>query len=362
MKGKLPPDIKRILVRATNWLGDAVLTTPAICAVRETYPDAEITLLANSAVSELLKCHPCVDNLMAFDKKGKHNGIFGRLKLAAELRSKHFDLALIFPNSFDSALVPWLAGIPERWGKSSDGRGLLLTSSYSEPPGKTPVHEMQYYLELLAFFGIVGTDKGPSLYTTASEDMLVSEMLVAAGINDDTPVIGINAGASFGSAKRWYPERFARVAKALADEWGGRVILFGGKDEVDIVLEIEAALGVSCLNLAGKTSVRELMALIRRCSFFVTNDSGPMHIAAAFGVPLVAIFGPTDHAGTAPRGKNAVIVRAEIPCAPCKLRVCPVDHACMEQVKAEDVIEAAINLMKRVASRESLSKCQLSAE
>lgn len=339
--------MQRILVRSTNWIGDAVMTTPALAAVRQSFPQAEITLLANPLVSQLFACHPWIDQVITFDRTGEHAGLRGRLRLAAQLHRQRFDLALILPNSFDAALVPWLARIPRRWGKASDGRSLLLTGRYHEPPGTVPQHEVCYYLELLRHFGITGDVSAPLLATTAQEDQAARGVLAQQGISEGTVVLGINAGASFGSAKRWYPERFAEVARQLAAQWGAQVVLFGGPDEVALVAEIERGLGGACLNLAGKTSVRELMALIKRCTFFITNDSGPMHIAAAFGVPLVAIFGPTDHVGTAPCTEQAVVVRQQVACAPCKLRVCPTDHVCMTAVTVDDVVEAAVQLRQR---------------
>jgi heptosyltransferase II len=167
------------------------------------------------------------------------------------------------------------------------------------------------------------------------------------GIRADDFLLGINPGAAFGSAKRWYPDRFADVARQLSRLKKARVVIFGGPGETDIAAEIEQHLGGVCLNLAGTTTVRGLMALIRKCSLFVTNDSGPMHIAAAFGVPLVAIFGSTDHATTSPYTERAVVVRKDIECAPCKLRECPTDHRCMKAVTADDVVSAAEQLLEK---------------
>lgn len=339
-------DYHNILVRAVNWIGDAVMTTPALMAVRETYPKARITLLANPLVGQLLQGHPAIDRVLFFDRKKEHHGLAGRLRLAHKLKIEQFDLAVILPNSFDSALIPWLARIPQRWGKASDGRSLLLTRRFHEQAAPPDRHEVQYYRDLLRSFGISAAQSEPFLATTLQEDQAAKELLAVHGISAHEQLLGINAGASFGSAKRWYPERFGEVAKQLAAAWGARIILFGGPDEVGIVAEIDQVLQGQCLNMAGKTSVRQLMALIKRCNFFVTNDSGPMHIAAAFGVPLVAIFGPTDHVGTAPCSDKAIVVRQSVDCAPCKLRVCPTDHRCMLAVTVEDVVQAANQLWK----------------
>ncbi len=337
--------VDRILIRAVNWVGDAVMTTPAIGAVRESFPRAEITLLANPLVAQLFSSHPWVDRVITFNRNGLHKGISGRLRLAAHVRKQAFDAAIILPNSFESALIPWLAGIPHRLGKSSDGRGFMLTERYHPDVHKPVAHEVTYYLDLVRHFGIDGQASAPLLTVTPAEDSAAAARLAEQGISAGEFVIGINPGAAFGSAKRWYPERFAQVAGQLAAAWNAKVVIFGGPGETDIAAGIERHLGGQCCNLAGTTSLRELMALIQRCSFFVTNDSGPMHIAAAFGVPLVAIFGSTDHTTTSPCTDKAVIVRKDVACAPCKLRECPTDHHCMTAVTADDVVQAALCLL-----------------
>lgn len=345
MSGFIHGKVRKLLIRAVNWVGDAVLTTPAIGVIREHFPLAEITLLANPLVAQLFSPHPWVDRVITFDRKAAHRGITGRLRLAATLRKEAFDTVVILPNSFDSALVPWLAGIPVRLGKNSDGRGLLLTGRYCPDKKLHSGHEVEYYLDLVRSFSIAGQATTPLLALTPAEEQAASALLSKHGIHPGDPIIGINPGAAFGSAKRWYPDRFAEVARQLGNEWGARVLIFGGSGETDISAEIEQQLKGNCVNLAGKTTVRELMALIRRCSFFITNDSGPMHIAAAFGVPLAAIFGSTDHKGTSPYTDKAVIIRKDVACAPCKLRECPIDHHCMTEVTAEDVVGAALALM-----------------
>ena len=344
--------IRKILIRSVNWIGDAVMTTPAISVIREYFPHAEITILANMLVSQLFLRHPGIDKIITFDRQGKHHGVAGRLRLAKELRKHAFELAIILPNSFDSALVPCLAGIRARIGKCSDGRTLLLNGRYNAEEGSTSCHEVEYYLNLMKFFGITGSCEQPHLFITAEEECGTSTLLAEYGIQSNDFVLGINPGASYGSAKRWYPDRFAGVARQLADEWSARILIFGGSGETAIAADIGNCLDGAALNLAARTSVRELMALIKRCNFFITNDSGPMHIAAAFDVPLVAVFGSTDHTGTSPYSKNAVVVRKAVDCAPCKLRECPTDHRCMTAVTVEDVVEASIELLTSIKDQD----------
>lgn len=348
MRGKHPPldraSIHNILVRSTNWIGDAVMTTPAIAAIRETFPAARITLLANPLTCELFSPHPHLDGVIIYDRKGAHSGLSGRLRLAAELKQRGFDLAILLQNAFDAALITWLARIPRRMGYKTDGRALFLTHGCPVDRGVRELHQVEYYLRMLDHFGVKASSRRLFLATGKEEDEAIAALLKSCGISDGDFLLGINPGASYGSAKRWRPDRFAAVADELASRFGAKVVITGGPGETGIAGEIEAAMKGRCLNLAGKTSVRSLMALIKRCNFFVTNDSGPMHIAAAFNIPLVAIFGPTDHRTTAPYSEKSVVVRKEEACAPCLKRECPTDHRCMAAVTVDDVVAAALKL------------------
>jgi len=331
-----------------NWIGDAVMTLPAIGTIREYFPAAEISILANPLVAPVFANHPWVDRVITFDENGAHNGVAGRLRLAGELRKHAFDLAIILPNSLNAALVPWLAGIPVRLGKTGDGRTLLLTHRFPRSLQPAGVHQSHNYLAILKFFGISGGTKTQLLITTEAEDAAIAARLCEKGITESDFVLGINPGATYGAAKRWYPERFVTVAHALATAWGAKVVITGGPGETAIAADIEHGMAGNCLNLAGRTSVRELLSVVKRCNFFITNDSGPMHLAAAFGVPLVAIFGSTDHATTYPLAAKALVVRESVDCAPCMKRECPTDHICMKAVKAETVIAKALELQKTV--------------
>ncbi|WP_330217045.1 lipopolysaccharide heptosyltransferase II [Geobacter pickeringii] len=341
--------VHRILVRSTNWIGDAVMTTPALRAIRESFPGARVTLLANSLVAPLFTVHEAVDDVIVYDRRGAHAGLGGKLRLARELRTRRFDLAILLQNAVDAALIAWLARIPRRMGYRTDGRGPLLTHGVPVDEHVRQLHHVEYYLAMLGRFGVATRDRSLALFTTPDEDAAVEELLQSHGMKKGDFLLGINPGATYGAAKRWYPERFAAVADELSRRWGARVVVTGGPGEAAIAADIAAAMTVPPLVMAGKTSVRELMALIKRCDFFITNDSGPMHIAAAFGVPLVAVFGSTDHTTTSPWSDRAVIVRRDTDCAPCLLRECPTDHRCMTAVTVDDVVEAADRLRTRVA-------------
>lgn len=348
MQPIIADNIKRVLIRSVNWIGDAVMTTPAIGVIREYFPRAEITILANQLVSPVFANHAWVNNVITFDEKSVHKGVAGRLRLAAELRRHSFDLAIILPNSLNAALVPWLAGIPARLGKTGDGRSMLLTHRFPRTLQPTEVHQSLNYLAILEYFGISGGSKPQFLVTTDDEDAAIAARLAENGIKKSDFILGINPGATYGSAKRWYPDRFAAVARTLAAEWGAKVIITGGPGETSIAGDIERDLDGKCLNMAGHTSIRELMTLVKRCNFFITNDSGPMHLAAAFGVPLIAIFGSTDHSTTYPLSESALVVRESVRCAPCMKRECPTDHICMKAVTPETVITRALELRQAI--------------
>jgi heptosyltransferase-2 len=332
--------VNRICLRATNWIGDAVMTTPAMGALRSSFPAAEIVVVANPLVAELFRYHPYCDRVLVYDKKGTHRGLKGLLRFCGMLRREHFDLAVLLQNAVEASVMALLAGVPRRAGYGTDGRALLLTHSVQVGAAERRLHHTRYYLGMLEALDIRGGDGALRLACTDSELAWARELL-----GEGMPLV-INPGAAYGSAKRWYPERFAEVGNRLAAEFGARIVLTGGPDETEIGRDIAAAMDVAPLNLIGKTSVRQMMAVLSLCRLVVTNDSGPMHVAAAFGVPIVAVFGPTDHTTTSPLAENCRVIRKEVDCAPCLLRQCPTDHRCMEAISVEDVMAGVRELWK----------------
>lgn len=339
--GKQP--LQRILVRATNWIGDAVMTTPALAALRAHYPEAEIVLLANPLVAQLFTFHSCVDRVVIYDKKGIHAGIGGFWRIVTELRAQHFDAAVLLQNAIEAALLAVFAGIPCRAGYTTDARRLLLNYPVSVTSADKQLHHTDYYLHLLGQLGINGGDEKLRLDCSVEEQQWAKAMLASDERHDR--VIAINPGAAYGSAKRWFPERFALVADMLAKRYNAQILLTGGPAETDIGADIVGAMDSTVINMIGQTSVRQMMSLLAQCELLITNDSGPMHVAAAFDVPIVAVFGPTDHTTTCPASDNVKIVRKDTDCAPCLLRQCPSDHRCMQAISADDVIAAATQLL-----------------
>ncbi len=331
------------MVRTANWIGDAVMTLPALMAVRETYPEAHIAVVANPLVAQLLENHPGCDEIIVYNKRGEHSGIFGMLRFAFALRRRKFDCAILFQYAIEAGVMTFLAGIPRRLGFTTDGRRFLLT--HPVPFGETEktIHQTDAFLRIVNHYDIIAADKAQTLALLEEERIWAKEQL------PEGPVVVINPGAAYGSAKRWYPERFAAVADFLASEYGMTPVLIGGPGEVEVGNDIAAIMQSPVLNFVGKTSVRQMMALIDSASLMVTNDSGPMHVAAAFKVPIVAVFGPTSHTTTSPFTEYFRIVRHDVGCSPCMLRECPTDHRCMDSVTVDDVIEAAKSLLLEIA-------------
>ena len=344
--------VRRLLVRGPNWIGDAVMCEPALSAVRGLFPEAEVTLLVKPTIAELLAHHPAVDHALVYEDRRKHAGLAGKWALADELRRRRFDLAILFQNAFEAALISFLAGIARRYGYATDGRGWLLTDPIERGPKTVRKHQVQYYLDLLRPLGADGAAAAPRLFLSEQEERAMTTKLAERGVGAGDLVIGLNPGSTYGGAKRWLPDRFAETVQRVADDQRrtGRqvhVVIVGAKGEEALARSIAERLRLSAIVLAGQTTVRELMAVTKRCDLFFTNDTGPMHIAAAFGVPVVAVFGPTDHRTTSPVGERHAIVRQPVDCAPCLLRECPIDHRCMTRVTVDEVHAAAGELLER---------------
>ena len=344
----------RLLIRATNWVGDAIMALPALQGVRRRFADAHIAILALPYVAEIYEGQGIADELIVYDRTRGHAGIRGRERLAATLKSKRFDTALLLQNAFDAAWIAWRAGIPQRIGYNRDGRGLLLTKAILVPKaGEIPAHEKFYYLELLRRAGWAESlPDVPEIALRVSADQLerAEEKLRALGARAGATRIAVGAGASYGSAKCWPPERFAQALNQLRLERDADVVLFGTPTENEVSAAIQTGLTRPALNLTGKTQIAELPALLSRCNVFLGNDSGAMHVAAAVGLPVVAVFGPTDPHGTAPATTRCTIVQERPYCSPCFLRRCPTDHRCMTAVKPEMVSAPLLRALAEVPS------------
>jgi heptosyltransferase-2 len=303
-------------------------------------PDASISLLVKPWVSALFEKDPFIDKIIAYDDKFK--GIAGKFSLSRHLRREHFSLAVLFPNSFDAAFITALAGIPRRIGYKRDYRGFLLTDPVSYSGEDLKMHHIKYYLELLRKAGMEVEYSEPWIYLGLEERINARKILKSM----KRPVVGITPGATYGSAKQWLPERFAKVTKMIIEELDGSVVIDTLDSGIDNFLRSTVQDSDRLLSTGGKTTLRELSALISECDILLTNDSGPMHLGYAVKTPLVTIFGPTDPHIHGPIGKGSIVVKKDTDCSPCYRRQCNKSQVeCMEAVTSDDVFTALKSLV-----------------
>ena len=339
----------KIMVRATNWIGDAVMSLPALEALRRRFPESEIVVVAKPWVAELYSSHPTNFRIITYDPDGEHQGRAGLRKLIDELRREEFGAAVLFQHAFQAAWMAWRARIPVRIGYRTDGRGSLLTDAVPLPPPGYMSHESSGYLELLFRAGILEERPAPvrsvRLPVTKTERRWAVEALKALGLAGPRHFVGLNPGASFGPAKRWPVEQFAQLGDRLVGALGADVLVFGSKTERPLAEEVARAMQHTPVVLAGTTTLRQWMALTERCRLVVANDSGPMHVAAAVGAPVIAVFGSTNETATGPLGSWSRVVKHPVACSPCGLRQCPIDFRCMNEISVDEVHRAALELV-----------------
>ncbi len=372
---------RRILVRGTNWLGDAVMTTPALLRLREKFPDAQIALLAPEKLRELWSGHPALNEIIPFSP-GENVFAVGR-----KLRAGKFDLALVLPNSPRSAIEIWLAGIPQRIGRGRPWRNFFLTqtvvpradavkmqrrsvseikklvathncsagvspASEKKSAGGTPAllstaHQIHEYLHLAAALGANPEPLPPQLFVTADEIEAAKKKFGLGEIM--RPILGLNPCAEYGPAKRWPIERFVAATREIQKRTNCAWLIFGSKNDAPITNQIASAIHDSRFtihDLSGKTSIRELMSLLKTCRVLLTNDSGPMHVAAALGTPVVVPFGSTSPELTGPGLPGDLrhrLLKSDALCSPCFRRECPIDFRCMNGISVERVVEAVLS-------------------
>ncbi|MBU0961210.1 MAG: lipopolysaccharide heptosyltransferase II [Proteobacteria bacterium] len=371
---------RKILIRSTNWIGDAVMTTPAVHTIRENFPKAEITMLAVPWVADIFRLSPDVDKVLVYDKKHLYQGkIKGPLNLARDLKPLGFDAAILLQNAFEAAFLAKMAGIPVRAGYKRDGRGILLTHGVKISDAIRKKHQVHYYQNMLAGLGLtLGPDhlrlplpEELEGWAKGFVDCLRHQNPVSRhdqqsvnkpsgptelkSLNSEgvaVPVIGFNPGAAFGPAKRWPTEKFGQLAALIAHHYGESgcvIMIFGTEADTEAAREIRqfaVRTPHHVFDMTGKTSLKQAMALIKSCDVFVSNDSGLMHVAAGLGTPTIAIFGSTNHITTGPYSKNSIILRREMTCSPCLQTHCPQGHLnCLESIKATDVYEEVARML-----------------
>lgn len=333
--------MKRIIIKGTNWIGDVFLSLPAVYSLSAIFPDAAIDIALKRPLGSLLGGVDGIDSVLDYEATPS-----GEIDLVSRMRRTRYDIGVIFPRSLHSALLVYFGGARRRVGYLADGRGLLLTDGVARTPEIRTVHQSHYYRHLVSVLGDPGPLVIPRIGPEAEAQAWADDFLRSAG-RGRGPLIGINPGAAYGDAKRWFPDRFAAAADRLIERFGGDALIVGGEKDKAIEAEVARSMRSVPIRAMGVTTIKRLIALISRCSLFITNDSGPMHIAAALGVPVVAIFGPTNPDTTspmAPMGRSAVVWH-EFECSRCLLRSCPIDHRCMKSVTASEVYEAGARLL-----------------
>lgn len=347
MKGEIDLNkIKRLLVRGVNWVGDTILTYPSVQQLKSFFPQAHLAILVPDHLVDLWRTFPYIDEILSFRKEVKMNLVWEDLRTIKTLKNKNFDLAIIFPRSLHSALQVFLAGIPIRIGYQSEGRSVFLSHRIPRTEEVLRIHRIYYYQRLIEFFGKVETPPSPKIFLKEEDRQWADQTLKDLGVQDGELLIGMNPGATYGVAKCWPAERFGELGKRLSEKFQVRIILFGKKEEQSTVGKICQFLGRNGIDLAGRTSLIQLTTLLERCRLLITNDTGTMHVAAAVGTPVVAIFGSTNPATTRPWGEKHVIVRKKLPCSPCLKRVCPTDHRCMNLITVDEVEKVVQNKLE----------------
>ncbi|MEK6279265.1 MAG: lipopolysaccharide heptosyltransferase II [Acidobacteriota bacterium] len=361
--------LDRVVVRGTNWVGDAVMTVPALRALRQLFPRAHLTLATRSWAKGLFTEADFVDELLVHEGSGLRSVV----QQVRQWRTHDFDAAVLFPNSLESALVASLARVPLRIGYAADGRQGLLTHPLDLPSWRSSRHEVFYYLNIVEHLqqmsdypaGVLGPPPDGSLKVGESRKSAALEMLRAKGVKGlngeghrQQPLIALCPGSINSRAKRWPPERFAALADLFIDELEAEVLLIGSAAEAEVSQEVSARMRNKCINLTGHTDLAELVAVLSVVELLVTNDTGPAHIASALERPTLVIFGPTNPLTTGPFSEMGAIVREPPDCAPCMLRDCPIDHRCMTAITPDQVFKRA-QVMLANKLKEPLNKSRL---
>ena len=339
--------IERILIREPNWVGDNIFTLPAVRELRRRYPRAYLAVMTRVSIAPLWRLIGDIDEVIPFNFRGGLRDRKAKREMVGILREKHFDLAVIFPRSFESAWLVFRARISRRWGYRADLRSFLLTRSPDCPSGYRHMHRADYYYRLLP--GGAESASAPLARIEISPDLRDRALAIIKGEDpgiDEHKLVGFHPWASYGPAKCWPADRFAFLGKMLVEKSKMKVLIFGGPSDRRPSEQLARAIGKGAINLAGKSDLDELAGLISLCRGFVANDSGPLHLGAALDIPVIGLFGSSDPAATAPRGEKVRTIFKDIPCSPCLKAVCPTDFRCMTSITSEDVYSQLKHLME----------------
>jgi len=333
----------KIAVRAPNWIGDAVLSLPALASLKANDPRSEVWVIAHDWVKDLFATGTPATGVIAL---GDDRSLRGLRASARMLREEKFDAGLLLTNSFGSALLFSMARIPERWGYKRDGRGWLLTRGVRVAEDAPVVHQAEYYLRLVRGLGLKTVPPSVSLSLTAAEKKAGRTILESLGVKTKKPVVVLNPGAAYGPAKRWPAGNFAALATLLQSRYEARVVIVGSPGEAGLAASVASAMRRRPLVLSGRTTLRQLLGVLSQSQLFITNDSGPMHMANALAVPVIGLFGPTDPAVTGPIEPPSKVIWKGAACWPCYYRKCPFGHECLTSITPDEVLEAAASYLR----------------
>ncbi len=343
--------IDSIVVRGVNWVGDAIMAIPALRELSRIFPDAEIVLHTRSWAEGIYRDADFFDRVVTYEKS--RSKIKDTITESDKLREQNFDLAILLPNSFESAVTVRLAGIPKRIGYNKDLRGLLLTDPVAVPEWKDKRHEVYYFMNLVAevekrFLGtetVMRNEPDPRLEISDSRKAEARDILKAAGVDLSPKVVALGTGSTNSRAKRWSASSFANLNDMLQNKLGASVVLVGSADEAAISAEVHRLSQKPPIDLTGKTDLASAAAILSVVDLLVSNDMGLAHIAPATGTKTAVIFGPTNPITTRPFSENAVVIRHEVECSPCMLRDCPIDHRCMTRISVDRVFDLCGDLL-----------------
>lgn len=339
---------KNIIIRMPNWLGDLVMATPVLKDLRTRFPDAHITAMCQSNVADLLKFDPNINEVFSYKKPSGWIHRSQHWEIIETLQHGEYDLGILLTNSFSSAWWFWRGKVSNRIGFAANLRSFLLNKAVPFPKTRGTQHLVLTYKMLLAPLGVELSDTHPQLYVSEEERIAAIELLKKYRIDPTKNVIiGINPGAAYGSAKCWLPDRFRAVTEKLLENPNYFIICFGDSAGASLVNEICREMPERVINLAAKTNLRELIALLQQCNVLLTNDSGPMHIASALGTPLLALFGSTSDVQTGPYGKYSKVIHKHVECSPCYQRTCPIDFRCMKRIEVDEVYQELEQIIQK---------------
>jgi heptosyltransferase-2 len=345
-------EIKSVVVRGTNWVGDAVMTIPALRELRRILPNARITLATRSSTAGIFEDADFLDDLLVYDRGS--GGLRATLRQIKAWQTRKFDLALLFQNAFEAAFIAVGSRVPRRVGYATDGRRALLTHAIRLPAWRGERHEVFYYLNLTGELERLLFNTDTVIHRDPVFDLQVSQprlqaarkMLAELGAGFDRPLIALCPGSTNSRAKRWPADRYAALGDKVVRELGASVALIGSPDELDVSQEVSALMSGDPIMLTGRTTLAEAVAVLAQTDLLVSNDTGPAHIAAALGRRALVIFGPTDPTTTRPYSPVAEVVRHPPDCAPCMLRDCPIDHRCMTAITPDELFTRIVATLK----------------